>query len=171
MMTAENVVRIVQTLEDTGVDLWLDGGWGVDALLGKQTRGHDDLDAVISLTNVEVATSALARLSFTVIEDELPTRFVVGDGRGQVVDFHTVSFDLDGGGVQQLQDGRSFRYPPEGFRGWGLVNGRKIRCLTPEVQSLVHLGYDPDEKDHHDMRLLHHHLGLSLPRPYQDQAD
>lgn len=27
--------------------VWLDGGWGVDALLGRQTRPHDDMDIVI----------------------------------------------------------------------------------------------------------------------------
>jgi hypothetical protein len=32
-MAAEHVVKLVEKLEDAGVAVWLDGGWGVDALL------------------------------------------------------------------------------------------------------------------------------------------
>jgi len=30
-----------------GIRVWIDGGWGVDALLAEQTRPHEDLDIVI----------------------------------------------------------------------------------------------------------------------------
>ena len=43
-MDAPSVIRIVDRLERDDIDVWLDGGWGVDALLGKETREHDDLD-------------------------------------------------------------------------------------------------------------------------------
>jgi lincosamide nucleotidyltransferase A/C/D/E len=36
---AEDVVEVVAFLEGLGVEVWLDGGWGVDALLGRQ-RGR-----------------------------------------------------------------------------------------------------------------------------------
>jgi len=169
MMHPEDVVQVVHVLENAGIDVWLDGGWGVDALLGQQTRPHDDLDVVISLVDAEPAKSALAPLGFVVAEDELPTRFVARDPQDRQVDFHTVSFDSGGGGVQQLQDGRAFRYPPEGFAGTGTVDGCRIRCLTPEVQVLVHLGYEPDETDHHDMRLLQERFGVPLPPLYQNR--
>jgi lincosamide nucleotidyltransferase A/C/D/E len=34
-------------LEEAKVTVWVDGGWGVDALLGEQTRPHKDLDIAI----------------------------------------------------------------------------------------------------------------------------
>ena len=37
MMDAQSVLSVVATLERVGVDVWLDGGWGVDALVGEQT--------------------------------------------------------------------------------------------------------------------------------------
>ena len=46
-MNAEEVLRILDALEDKGVRYWLSGGWGVDALAGRQTRPHDDLDIAI----------------------------------------------------------------------------------------------------------------------------
>jgi hypothetical protein len=50
-------------------------------------------------------------------------------------------------------------YPAAGFAGCGLVAGRPVRCLTREVQVLCHRGYELDEKDRHDLRLLHERLG------------
>jgi lincosamide nucleotidyltransferase A/C/D/E len=34
-------------LDQEGVRAWLDGGWAVDALLGRQTRLHSDLDLAV----------------------------------------------------------------------------------------------------------------------------
>ena len=48
-MTADDVVDLVDSLERAGVDVWLDGGWAVDAALARQTRAHDDLDVVVEL--------------------------------------------------------------------------------------------------------------------------
>ena len=31
-------------IEQLGIRYWLDGGWGVDALVGRQTREHRDVD-------------------------------------------------------------------------------------------------------------------------------
>jgi lincosamide nucleotidyltransferase A/C/D/E len=42
-VTATDVAEIVEWLRTAGVEVWLDGGWGVDALIGEQTREHKDL--------------------------------------------------------------------------------------------------------------------------------
>jgi lincosamide nucleotidyltransferase A/C/D/E len=46
-MNAGAVVALYLRLQAVGIPIWLDGGWGVDALLGEQTRPHDDLDIVV----------------------------------------------------------------------------------------------------------------------------
>jgi lincosamide nucleotidyltransferase A/C/D/E len=46
-MTAADVVEILGWLGAASVDVWLDGGWGVDALVGEQTREHKDLDLIV----------------------------------------------------------------------------------------------------------------------------
>ena len=48
-MTNAEVARIVAYLESAGIRIWLDGGWGVDALVGEETRPHSDLDAAVEL--------------------------------------------------------------------------------------------------------------------------
>lgn len=167
MMQAHDVMPILAWLETASIRVWLDGGWGVDALIGMQTRAHDDLDVVIALHDVQGAQQILGAHGFALMEDELPTRFVLCDAAYRRIDFHPVSFDVEGGGVQQLQDGTTFRYPPEGFSDTGSINGHRVRCLTAEVQMLCHTGYVPDENDAHDVRLLHKRFGLALPPGYE----
>lgn len=53
------------------------GGWGIDALLGEQTRDHEDLDLVIGLDHALCAARALASSGYALAEDELPTRLVL----------------------------------------------------------------------------------------------
>jgi len=37
-MNIADVIDLYTQLENLGIEVWLDGGWGVDALLGEQTR-------------------------------------------------------------------------------------------------------------------------------------
>jgi len=46
-MRSAAVVAFCRRLRALGIEIWLDGGWGVDALLGEQTRPHEDLDIVV----------------------------------------------------------------------------------------------------------------------------
>jgi lincosamide nucleotidyltransferase A/C/D/E len=167
MMEEADVLAAVARIEEAGVPVWLDGGWGVDALVGEQTRAHDDLDVVIALGDAEAALRVLAALGYELIEDERPTRFVARAPGDRRIDFHTVTFDAEGGGIQVLQDGTSWRYPPEGFAGRGRVGSREVACLSAEVQVLCHLGYEPDETDRRDLEQLRARFGIDLPEPYR----
>jgi lincosamide nucleotidyltransferase A/C/D/E len=106
-----DVLEVLSCLRDAGVGVWIDGGWGIDALLGEQSREHDDLDVTILLTSSSHAAAALAALGFVVVEDERPTRFVVRDDHDRRIDFHTITFDEMGRGWQRLQDGSRALYP------------------------------------------------------------
>jgi hypothetical protein len=39
-MDAAGLLQVVGRHEEQGIDVWLDGGWGVDALLGR-TAGYE----------------------------------------------------------------------------------------------------------------------------------
>jgi lincosamide nucleotidyltransferase A/C/D/E len=149
-----------------GVDAWVDGGWGVDALLGRETRSHEDLDLVVALDRVGLIQEALGGRGFTLAEDQLPVRFVLSHPQLGHVDFHTVTFDQEGGGLQPQPSGKTFRYPPEGFVS-GSIAGQKVGCISAAVQLLCHLGYEPKAKDVHDVLALHHALGVNLPEVYR----
>jgi len=71
MMSQDDVLEIVGRLEAAGVPVWLDGGWGVDALLGTEHRPHRDVDVVLRLADAERALAALAPLGFGIALDAL----------------------------------------------------------------------------------------------------
>jgi len=52
MTTADEVLRVARCLRRSSIGFWLDRGWGVDALLGEETRPHDDLDLVVREADV-----------------------------------------------------------------------------------------------------------------------
>jgi lincosamide nucleotidyltransferase A/C/D/E len=167
MMTSEDVVAIISLLQDAHCPAWIDGGWGVDALLGRQTRDHADLDLAIALSNVSIAQNLLMRpLGYAVYQDEMPTRLDLRDAADHRIDFHPLVFDTYGNGRQQLPDGNWGVYPVEGLQGIGSIDGLTVRCLTPELQLQFHLGYEPDDDDRHDVAALCQHFGLVVPDGY-----
>jgi lincosamide nucleotidyltransferase A/C/D/E len=167
-MEAEEVARIVDALERRGVGVWLDGGWGVDALLGEQVREHDDLDLVVELDATQVLTAALGRLGYARVAGDPPSSFVLVDEAGRQVDVHPVKVDDDGGGVYRMEDGRDWTYPAEGFSGRGRVGDTTVRCLSPATQVLVHSGYELTAKDYIELRLLHERFGVELPQEIRE---
>lgn len=62
VMTAESAVRLLGTLGEHGVDACVGGGWGVDALLGEQTRAHSDLDLWLAAADIEPLFVAATRV-------------------------------------------------------------------------------------------------------------
>lgn len=165
-MTGPDVIAVLNTLERASVPAWLDGGWGVDALLHRQTRPHDDLDLVIDITRLGSALRALESLGFSVDDDERPTRVAMHGSDGRAVDLHLVSFTADGDGIQVLQDSAAFCYRAAGFRGIGRIDGQDVSCLDVDVQVECHLGYEPDADDVADMQALAAKFKFALPAPY-----
>jgi lincosamide nucleotidyltransferase A/C/D/E len=168
MIVSEDVIAVVRLLERARCPVWIDGGWGVDALLGRQTRLHADLDLAIALADVPAAKDILTTvLGYRVAQDEMPTRLELRDRQDRRIDLHPLVFDAQGNGRQQLQDGSWGMYSSSGLAGSGSIDGYHVRCLSPDLQLQFHLGYEPDEDDRHDVELLCRHFGLELPREYR----
>ena len=167
-MTQTALVELLRLFENAAISVWLDGGWGVDALLHTQTRTHKDVDIVLSVADVPELQRLLGTRGFSIREGKPPHSFVLADGAGLEVDVHAVTFDDDGNGVYRMQNDEDWVYPAEGFRGRGLVGGLVVRCLSPTTQVLGHAhGYDPVEKDFSDMERLEGRFGVVLPPQLQ----
>jgi lincosamide nucleotidyltransferase A/C/D/E len=166
-MTATDVVEILGWLSTASVDVWLDGGWGVDALVGEQTREHKDLDLIVRDAHEPRMREALATHGFIQVRG-VPQNFVLADERGREVDVHPVRFDDQGNGHLLSEDGEPFGHSMEAFAATGGVSGYRVGCLSAEAQVSNHSwGYEPGDTDVHDMRLLHDRLGTPLMGPYQ----
>jgi hypothetical protein len=157
-MSAEDVVAIVRRLQRAGLPVWLDGGWGVDALVRRQTRPHDDLDVVVRIEDVAAVERELAALGYERAGGGPPMSFESVDAEGRQVDVHPIAAD----GAYVNRDGTIWHYPLRGLAGKGAVAGQGVDCLTAETQVICHGGYELDDDDLHDLRLL---------RPAQDVLD
>jgi lincosamide nucleotidyltransferase A/C/D/E len=148
-MAAAEVLRVLAALEAPGLRTWVAGGWGVDALAGRQTRFHRDLDLALDVTHVPVerALSALEHLGYDVETDWRPARVELAAPSKRWVDLHPVVFDDQGTGWQANVEGLPpFRYPPDAFAG-GLICGVGVGCLSIRQQLLFHGGYPPRPHD------------------------
>ena len=162
-MDASSLLAVIGQLQADGISVWIDGGWGVDALLGHQTREHDDLDLVIELEDATRVMGLLGSRGYEMVAGAPPKSFVMVDSRGSQVDLHPVTFDSDGGGVYEMDDGTEWVYPAEGLSGRGSVDGTPVKCLSAAVQVLVHAGYELTGKDYRELYLLWECFGVELP--------
>jgi lincosamide nucleotidyltransferase A/C/D/E len=125
MMTAEDVIGLYRLLDAAGIDAWVDGGWCVDALVGRQLRDHDDLDlAVDGRHDAEFRRMATAA-GFDVARVEGPFNLVWADADGRRLDIHT--FIRDGAG--RVVGG--ILYPTASLTGTGTIRGVAVRCIAP----------------------------------------
>ena len=155
-------------MEGHGVRLWLMGGWGVDALVGQQTRIHHDVDVLVEVTELEGFRARLHELGFEFrylwddetwsvhdpswsSDDEQPTAFVYTHPDGREIDVHVVKFDESG--VVTLWT-VPYQLTVEGLRGIGTVAGHPVRCLTREMQVETHTGYELPPHHAADLHLL-----------------
>jgi lincosamide nucleotidyltransferase A/C/D/E len=163
-----DVHEVLDLLAEARIDAFVLGGWGVDALVGEQTRHHKDLDIIVRDEDVSRMSDVLNEHGF------LPSRGVQGgvelcDERGRVVDVHPVRFDDRGNGHFESEDRGPFEHPAAAFAATGSIAGRRVACLSAEAQMRNHAwGYTAGDTDFHDMTLLNERLGVEYPPPFTD---
>lgn len=167
-MSGADAAALHDMMERAGAPIWIDGGWAVDAVLGRQTRAHSDLDVVIEARRLPVLERLLRARGFADVprDDASAWNFVLGHADGRQVDLHVVAFDAAGRGVMgPPENGAS--YPPGSLDGRGVIEGRRVRCVTPEHLVAFHTGYPLRERDHHDVHALCRAFALPLPAEYR----
>lgn len=164
VMTAAAALDLLRLLRSAGTEVWVDGGWGVDALLGEQTRPHADLDVVVPVADVPLLRQLLADGGFAVLRDWLPTALAVRHPDGREVDLHPVTPTADGGGDQELfAPDPPFHYGPPVT---GHLGGEQVLCVSAETQLRAHVGYEPQPEDRADVHAIAERFGLPLPQGY-----
>src|SRR5919202_2703530 len=100
-----DVIEVLTALDAGGIDYWVDGGWGIDALVGAQTRVHHDLDLRVSRDDVARVEALLPQFRR---ESEKASFYT--DERGRAVDLMLVERSQAGQFEQQLPEGGRLRY-------------------------------------------------------------
>jgi lincosamide nucleotidyltransferase A/C/D/E len=162
-MTMCDVIEIVQLFNRYHIEFCVDGGWGVDALLGKQTRPHADLDIAIQHKDSLQVRTLLEARGYSDVEraNSSDFNFVLGDDRGHQIDIHTYTFDADGNHIYGIP------YPLESLNGTGLLSGYSVKCISPEWAVKFHTAYQFDEDDYRDVKAICQHFKIKLPSEYE----
>jgi lincosamide nucleotidyltransferase A/C/D/E len=160
-MTSEGVRAVLALLRRAGTDVWIGGGWGIDALVGEETRDHRDLDLMHRHEQEPAVLAALAAAGFVQTLDWRPVRFVLARPDGCELDLHPLHFAADGSARQaSLDPQRPFFYPADAFVT-GTVAGEPVPCLSAGQQVHFHQGYEPAARDLHDMAQLRRVFGIA----------
>jgi lincosamide nucleotidyltransferase A/C/D/E len=160
-MTADDVLFVLALLQRAKADVWVGGGWGIDALIGEQTRDHRDLDLMHRQDQEAAVLAVLSVAGFVESLNWRPIRFVVTAPDGREIDLHPLVFTDDGSAVQASPEPqRPFTYPSSCFVT-GTIQGTPVPCLSAEQQIYFHQGYEPSERDRHDMAQLRRVFGLT----------
>jgi len=166
-MTAADVISLYTELQKLSINIWVDGGWGVDALICEQTRPHKDLDITIQQRDIPQLRALLEARCYKELrlEDARPWNFVLGDENGREIDVHVIVLDKEGNGIYGPQENGQL-YPSASLSGIGVIQGHMVRCISAEWAVKFHSGYELKAKDFADVSALCKKFGLALPEEY-----
>ncbi len=164
----EDVLGVLAVADGAGARLWIDGGWGVDALLGVQTREHGDLDVAIEARHLGAFREALAGRGFAPVGEDGATawNFLLAQPAGAVLDLHVIVLDADGNGVLGPVEAGQV-YPAASLTGRGTIGGRAVDCIAAEWAVRFRDAYTGDAGDRADVLALCRRFGLPVPEQYR----
>jgi lincosamide nucleotidyltransferase A/C/D/E len=172
MLGAADAIAILDLLDANGIAAWVTGGWGIDALLGVQTRPHRDLDIVVQVDDLSRIGEMLRGQGYRLKElwsenlvatdsdgREVATAFLLHDGAGREIDVHALRLSARGDGIPAWQA----EWPAiqrKHLDASGAIAGRAVRCLGPEMQAICHTGYALPACQERDIALLRERFGM-----------
>ena len=161
-MNSHHVLSLYNQCKENGITMWIDGGWGVDALLGFQSREHDDLDIAIHRKDNAGFRRMLENDGYKEEPryDSSEFMYVMANEAGQCVDIHVFEYDENGKNIYGIP------YPFGSLTGTGVIKGQEVNCIDSEWQFRFKTEYEPKEKDIYDVRALSEKFGFALPERY-----
>ncbi|SKA11761.1 2''-aminoglycoside nucleotidyltransferase [Pilibacter termitis] len=161
-MTANEVLALYHLFEEQGISVWIDGGWGVDALLGKQTREHADLDIAVHRKDNDRLRQLIENCGYKAEKrmDSSEFMYVMRHAYGQSIDIHVFEYDENGKNTYGIE------YPFGSLTGKGKIAGQEVNCIESSFLFQFKTGYEPKEKDIHDVRALCEKFSFELPSEY-----
>jgi lincosamide nucleotidyltransferase A/C/D/E len=168
-MPPEAACALVAALDAREVDACVGGGWAIDALVGRRTREHADLDLWVEASDLEGLFAAFADQGLDRVHPwpgDRPWNFVLHDAVSRRVDLHL---------YEPLEDGRlhygsvtaPFVFDADSLSGTGDIEGQPIRCETADFALRNHTGYPIRDVDRYDVATLCETFGLPLPEDFR----
>lgn len=149
----ENLMEVLNLLDGLKIKYWIDGGWGIDILLGKQNRVHRDIDVDFDGKFTDVLLDALNVKGYTIVTDWRPARIELYHPELGYIDIHPLIISEDGSAKQAGLNDDWYEFKEEWFSS-ALFEERTIPCISAEAQKLFHSGYELREVDKIDLKNL-----------------
>ena len=149
----DDLMDVINLLEELNIKYWVDGGWGVDILIGKQNRDHRDIDIDFDSESEEVLLAALKEKGYKITTDWSPSRLELHHPELGYLDMHPLIINQDGSAKQAAPDGGWYEFEAKWF-STAVFEDRVIPCISAEAQKLFHSGYELREVDKIDMKNL-----------------
>jgi lincosamide nucleotidyltransferase A/C/D/E len=166
VMTEAAAGELCRLFDDQGLQCWVVGGWGVDALLGRCTREHKDLDVLLVVSQHAQAWRLLHDHGFLLayrweenvdVPGDLfpgevqPTAYVVEDQSGRQVDVHVLD-DRRPDLLPLWSTDRTFI--SGALDAHGTIDRVRVRCMSAQMQLIAHEGYQLPEAHQADVEAL-----------------
>lgn len=151
--SSEDLLTVIRILEDANITYWIDGGWGVDILAGKQTRPHRDIDIDYDSRCTEKLLAILVNYGYEIDTDWSPVRIELYSERLGYLDIHPFILNDDGTSKQADLEGGYYEFKAEYF-GEGTFEGEIIPCISAIGQKIFHTGYELREVDKLDIAII-----------------
>jgi lincosamide nucleotidyltransferase A/C/D/E len=151
--TQDDLLKVLDLLDNTRICYWLDGGWGVDVLAGKQTREHRDIDINFDSKYTDELLRVLKENGYEVVVDCSPVRVELYHSQLSYIDIHPFVLNNDGTAKQSNLEGGWYEFEADIF-GSAVFNGRNVPCISAKGQKLFHTGYELREVDKHDIEII-----------------
>ncbi len=149
----KDLFEVLDCMEELDITYWLDGGWGVDVLIGRQTREHRDVDINFDSCHTDGLLDALLAAGYVIETDWRPVRIELHHPERGYLDIHPFVLSKDGTAKQADLEGGWYEFEADYF-GRAVFAGREIPCISAKGQEIFHAGYEPREVDLHDMKII-----------------
>ena len=151
--TKDDLLIIINLLENMNIKYWIDGGWGVDLLYGKQTRNHRDIDINFDSQYQEKLLNILLHFGYKIDTDLRPVRIELYSEKHGYLDIHPFILNEDGTSKQANFDGGFYEFDKDFFDNV-IFEEKNIPCISLKGQKIFHTGYKLRDKDKHDISIL-----------------
>ena len=136
MVTKDDACWIIGLSAGAGIGVYLDGGWGVDALVGRETRAHNDIDLFVQRGDYQRFVDLIADEGFPRWLHLSPPKITrCGKTRRGASSTFIASISPR---MAIFCIRRSFS--GEVFSGRGRIGEVEVSCIDPEKPAVVSLG-------------------------------
>ena len=106
----KDLFEVLDFMEELDITYWLDGGWGVDVLIGRQTREHRDVDINFDSRHTDGLLDALLAAGYVIETDWRPVRIELHHPERGYLDIHPFVLSKDGTAKQADLEGGWYEF-------------------------------------------------------------